>query len=79
MNTIWSSLEYSDYVDRLRADWPELADAFAGRDSIEHVLAWMDRRGFPPGSVDIVAQDEFSYDFLIRLEPEARWLVFGVN
>ena len=40
---------------------------------------WMQRRGFPPGSVDLVAQDEFRYDFLIRLEPEDRWLIFGVN
>jgi hypothetical protein len=76
---IMPPLEYADYVACLAADWPALADAFSGRDSIEHVLAWMDRRGFPPGSVDIVAQDEFSYDFLIRLEPEGRWLVFGVN
>jgi hypothetical protein len=72
-------LEYADYVAQLRVGWPKLADAFSGRDSIEHVLDWMDRRGFPPGSVDIVAQDEFSYDFLIRLEPEDRWLAFGVN
>jgi len=79
MNNTQPPPEYIDYVDRLRAGWPGLADAFAGRDSIEHVLDWMDRRGLPPGSVDLVAQDEFSYDFLIRLEPEARWLVFGVN
>ena len=72
-------LEYDDYVDQLRADWPELAAAFAGRDSIEHVIEWMKQRGLPPGPVNLVSQDEFSYDFLIRLEPEDRWLVFGVN
>lgn len=72
-------IEYNDHVDRLRADWPALAGAFTDRDSLEHVLGWMKERGFPPGAVDMVAQDEFSYDFLIRLDPEKRWLVFGVN
>ena len=52
---------------------------FTGRDSIEHVLDWMQRRGFPPGSVDMVEQDEFSFDFLIHMEPENSWLVFAVN
>jgi hypothetical protein len=72
-------LEYSDHVDELRADWPDLAATFAGRDSIEHVVEWMKQRGFPPGSVDMVGQDEFNYDFLIRLDDGGRWLVFGVN
>ena len=72
-------LEYDDYVNQLGAEYPDLAAEFAGRDSIEHVVQWMKRRGLPPGCVDIIGQDEFSYDFLIRLEPEDRWLVFGVN
>jgi hypothetical protein len=29
--------------------------------------------------VDIVGQDEFHYDFLVRLDAEGRWLAFGVN
>jgi hypothetical protein len=72
-------LEYADYVERLRPDWPDLAAVFVGRDSIEHVVEWMKQRGFPPGSVDMVGQDEFSYDFLIRLDDMGRWLVFAVN
>ena len=72
-------LEYDDYVEQLRASHPQLAAAFSGRDSIEHVIEWMKQRGFPPGSVDMVGQDEFSYDFLIQLDAAGRWLVFGVN
>jgi len=72
-------LEFQEYVQALRQDYPNLAAEFSPSDSLENVLAWMQRRGFPPGSVDLVAQDEFSYDFLIHLEPEDRWLVFGVN
>ena len=71
--------EYLDHVATLQPDHPELAKAFGCSDSLENVLGWMKERGFPPGSVDLVSQDEFSYDFLIRLEAEDRWLVFGVN
>jgi hypothetical protein len=70
---------YSDHVNGLAADFPELASNFARSDSLENVLDWMGTRDLPGGTVDIIGQDEFSYDFLIRLEPEGRWLVFGVN
>ncbi|MBL8794028.1 MAG: hypothetical protein JNM56_08985 [Planctomycetia bacterium] len=71
--------EYLEHVADLRADYPEFADSFGRSDSLENVLVWMKERGFPPGAVDMVSQDEFSYDFLIRLAAEDRWLVFGVN
>ncbi len=70
---------YADHVETLRATFPQLAVAFARSDSLENVLDWMQTRDLPSGAVDIIGQDEFSYDFLIRLEPEDRWLVFGVN
>ena len=70
--------EYADYVADLESEYAELAGEFT-RDSVEAVLDWIQRRGLPPGSVELVGQDEFSYDFLIRLEPERKWLVFGVN
>ena len=71
--------EYRDYVEALRADYPELAEVFGRSDSIETVLEWMETRSFAPGSTDIIGQDEFNYDFLIRLEPEDKWLAFGVT
>jgi hypothetical protein len=70
--------EYTDYVAELRSADGYLADAFASYESVEHVLGWMKQQGLPPGSVDMVAQDEFHYDFLIHLL-DGRWLVFGVN
>jgi hypothetical protein len=71
--------QYADYVNALRADLPDLAAVFAPSDSLEKVLDWMQTRDLPAGAVDIIGQDEFSYDFLIRLDAEGRWLVFGVN
>jgi len=72
-------MEYSDHVAALANEYPELAVQFARSDSLENVMDWMETRDLPAGTVDIIGQDEFSYDFLIRLETPDRWLVFGVN
>jgi hypothetical protein len=71
-------MEYAGHVSALSIDYPDLADVFSGSDSVETVLDWMQTRDLPADAVDIIGQDEFSYDFLIRLD-ERRWLVFGVN
>jgi hypothetical protein len=71
-------MQYTDYLQRFHQDHPALATALGDSDSLESVLAWLKQKDLPPGSVDIIAQDEFSYDFLIRLA-EQRWLAFGVN
>jgi hypothetical protein len=71
--------EFEDYVERLRPDHPELAADFAGFTGIEQVLQWMSRRALTGKDVDIIGQDEFHYDFLVRLDAEGRWLAFGVN
>lgn len=70
--------EFADYVATLRAEHPELAAIFGRSDSVENVLDWMQAQNPAVGAVDLIGQDEFSYDFLISLE-ECRWLVFGVN
>ena len=67
--------DYPHYANLLRAEWPEFA-AFTG---IEHVLTWMQNRGLMGRGVDIVGQDEFSYDFLVELETGGCWLAFGVT
>ena len=71
-------MAYLDHLQVLHRDHPALADELGASDALENVLGWMNRRGFPSGSVDLVPQDEFSYDFLIHLE-EQHWLAFGVN
>jgi len=72
-------LAYADYVKTVRGCEPELADAFAGFASVEHVLQWMERQGLSHTPVDIVGQDEFSYDFLVHFSAPERWLAFGVT
>lgn len=71
--------EYADHVQALRAAFPHLAAEVASFRSAEHVLQWMQRRGLTQTTVDLVGMDEFSYDFLIQLEPGGRWISFGVS
>jgi hypothetical protein len=70
---------FEDYLERLRTTDPQLAAEFAGATGIEQVLLWMSRRGLAATAVDIVGQDEFEYDFLVRLDTAGRWLAFGVT
>jgi hypothetical protein len=72
-------LEYADHVQALRAEFPDLAAEVTSFRSAEHVLQWMQRRGLTQTAVDLVGMDEFSYDFLIQLEPGGRWISFGVS
>ena len=72
-------LEYADHVEALRTESPDLGEEIASFRSVEHVLQWMIRRGLTQTAVDLIGMDEFSYDFLIQLEPEGRWIAFGVS
>ena len=73
------ALGYHEYVERMRAQQPDLAAEVGSFHGLEKVLDWMRQRGLERSLVDLVGQDEFSYDFLIELQPSGRWLVFGVT
>ncbi len=72
-------MNYADSVNELRDDFPDLANAFASFDGVTQVVDWLQQRGILKSDLDFISHDEFSYDFLIRLDPEKVWLVFGVN
>jgi len=72
-------VEYADHIAVLHQTHPDLAAVFGRSDSLKNVLAWLEERNLPGGAVDIVGQDEFSYDFLVRLPEADHWLAFGVN
>jgi hypothetical protein len=71
------AMEYAASLKTLKMGHPALAEEVAPFNTLENVLAWMSQRGLPLGSLEIVAQDEFSHDVLIPLEPKGPWLVFG--
>lgn len=70
--------EYADHIADLSRTDLALATQLAGWHGLESVLNWMQARNLPPGSVDLIGQDEFEYDFLVELE-RGRWLAFGVT
>jgi hypothetical protein len=70
---------YRDHVEALSATSPDLAAEVASFHGMEEVLQWMKRRGLTQAAVDLIGMDEFSYDFLIQLEPDDRWIAFGVT
>jgi hypothetical protein len=72
-------LQYADYVTALRDGAPDLAEEVGSFRGLEQVLQWMRRRGLTQAAVDLIGMDEFSYDFLIQLEPAGPWITFGVT
>jgi hypothetical protein len=72
-------VEYRDQVAGLGREHAGLAAEIAGFHTLENVLAWMQRRGLPLSSIEIIFQDEFSHDFLVPLEPAGTHLVFGIT
>ena len=71
--------DYADHIAALRNQSPDLAAEVAAFRGIEDVLQWMKRRGLTRAAVDLIGMDEFSYDFLIQLEANGRWIAFGVT
>jgi hypothetical protein len=70
---------YADDIGRLRESLPEVANEIAAFTGVGQVMDWMVNRGPDRPAVDLVAMDEFEYDFLVELEPGGRWLAFGVT
>jgi hypothetical protein len=74
-----AELEYSDHLERLRLQEHGLANALTDLTGVEGVLQWMQRSGLGQTVVDLVGQDEFTYDFLLDLRRDGKWLAFGVT
>ncbi len=70
--------EYRSTLEALRAVRPDLAGTFDSFHGVSDILAWMQSAGLAQTAVDMIAMDEFEYDFLIRLR-EGDWLSFGIT
>jgi hypothetical protein len=71
--------EYADHVRDLSAHEPDLAKQFSDWHGLESVLNWIKDRNLPAGAIDLIGQDEFEYDFVIALDPDGPWVVFGLT
>jgi hypothetical protein len=71
--------EYADYIRILRQGHLRLAEDVAAFHGINDVLEWMKHRSMERNPIDMIAQDEFEYDFIVQVAPGDGWLVFGVT
>ncbi len=68
-------MSLADTIAELRCHDPCLAERIAPLRNLEQLLAWIPQCGIPLSRIDLVAQDEYSYDLLVPLCDSSRWLV----
>jgi hypothetical protein len=71
-------MNYDDQLAALVAAEPVLGAQVAGLRNLEGILKWAPGAGVAFAGIDLVQQDEYSYDLFLPL-PDGRWLVFGVS
>lgn len=71
-------MEYADQLAALSAADAALGNEIAGLRNLESILKWATAAGVPFADLDLIQQDEYSYDFFVPL-PDARWLVFAIS
>ena len=69
---------YPEQLASLTAADPTLGGQVTGLKNLEGILRWAPAAGVAMTGIDLVQQDEYSYDLFLPL-PDARWLVFGVT
>ena len=70
---------YADDIIRMKESVADLAGEIAGFTGVAQVVDWMCQHRDGKNAIDMIAMDEFEYDFLLQTEPNGRWLVFGVT
>jgi hypothetical protein len=71
-------IEYADHVKRLAATRPALAGDLAPIRTLERLLGWLKARELDLSALDLIQQDEFSYD-LLAPHGTTEWLSFGMG
>lgn len=69
---------YTDQLAQLVAADPALGGEVARLRNLEGILRWAPGAGIPLAGIDLVQQDEYSYDLFLPLSG-TRCLVFGVT
>ena len=71
-------MDYSAQLAVLTATDLALGAEVARLRNLEAILKWAPGAGIPFAGIDLVQQDEYSYDLFLPL-PDSRWIVFGVS
>lgn len=71
-------MTYPEQLAALTATDADLSAQVATLPNLEAILKWALGAGVAFAGIDLVQQDEYSYDLLLPL-PDSRWLAFGVS
>ena len=71
-------MTYPEQLAALVSHDSTLGEQVAPLRNLEAILKWAPGAGIPFAGIDLVQQDEYSYDLYLPL-PDSRWLVFGVS
>ena len=72
-------MNYSEQLEQLRDTEPALGEQVAGLGNLEAILKWVPQAGIAFSGIDLIQQDEYSYDLFLPLPDRSRWLIFGVS
>jgi hypothetical protein len=70
--------ELGEHVRRLAATHQDVAAELAPIQTLERLPGWLKGRGLDLAALDLIQQDEFSFDMLLPLGPP-EWLSFGMG
>jgi len=71
-------MTYGEQLDHLKSSDPVLWEQVSGLRNLEAILKWAPGAGIAFAGIDLVQQDEYTYELFLPLPENARWLVFGV-
>lgn len=71
-------MNYAQQLEALATSDPTLGAQVTPLRNLEAILKWAPGAGIPFTGIDLVQQDEYSYDLYLPLR-DSRWLVFGVS
>jgi hypothetical protein len=71
-------MNYAEQLASLCSSDPILGAQIVPLRNLEAILKWAPRAGIDFAAIDLIQQDEYSYDLFLPL-PDTRWLVFGVS
>lgn len=72
-------MTYPEQLELLKKSDPVLGERVSGLRNLEAILKWLPAAGISFTGIDLVQQDEYSYDLFLPLPDQRRWLVFGVS
>ena len=71
-------MDYAQQLGALIAADPSLGEQVRSLRNLEAILKWAPGAGIDFAAIDLLQQDEYSYDLYLPL-PDGRWLTFGVS